>query len=140
MYISLDTEIPHIVIRRKEKHALKTKYRRRTIPLVGFALDVFRQFPMGFPNYLDNPDPLSGVIGKYLRENDLLPSDKHSCYSLRHSFQERLLAVNTTDRVQADLMAHKFERPSYGDGASLIQKHEWLQRICLKTFFDSNVA
>jgi integrase len=71
-------------------------------------------------------------LSKYLKENDLIPSDKHTAYSLRHSFQNRLLAVNAPDRVQADLMGHKFNRPSYGDGSSLKQKLEWLNKIELK--------
>ena len=54
-------------------------------------------------------------------------------YSLRHSFQERSLAVNTPDRVQADLMGHKFNRPAYGEGAALVHKLERLDKIRLKS-------
>lgn len=81
-------------------------------------------------SYRDNPDVLSTYLNKYLRANDLLPSEKHSVYSLRHSFQDRLLAVNAPDRVQAELMGHKFGRPRYGDGATLKMKSDWLKKIC----------
>lgn len=130
--IILDDNIPHIIIAPRHKKALKTKYRKRTIPLVGYALDAFRACPEGFTEYRDRPDSLSTHLSKFLRENDILPSENHSVYSLRHSFQDRLLAANAPDRLQADLMGHKFTRPYYGDGASLSQKLEYLQRIQIK--------
>ena len=130
--ILLDDEIPHIWIRPRKGRSLKTKFRERKIPLIGFALEAFKACPNGFTQYRDRPDALSGCLSKYLLENKLLPSDQHTVYSLRHSFQDRLLAVNAPDRVQADLMGHKFQRPAYGDGATLLQKLHWLQRIKLE--------
>lgn len=130
--ICINASISHIILRPQEKKALKTKYRKRIIPLVGYALEAFKNHPEGFTDYRDNPDRLSNELGKYLRENNLLPSDQHTVYSLRHSFQDRLLAVNAPDRVQADLMGHKFQRQSYGNGASLEQKLEWMKKIRLK--------
>lgn len=129
--IILDHEVPHIVIVPRHKKALKTKYRKRSIPLVGYALEAFKACPDGFTHYRDRPDALSGVLSSYLRENNLLPTPHHTVYSLRHSFQDRLLSVNAPDRVQADLMGHKFNRPSYGDGASLYQKLHWLNKTKL---------
>lgn len=130
--IKLDAEIPHIIITPRHKKALKTRYRKRTIPLVGYALDAFKACPNGFTDYRGRPDSLSGLLSKYLKEHDLLPSENHTVYSLRHSFQDRLLAANAPDRVQADLMGHKFQRQAYGKGASLEQKYEWLEKIKLK--------
>jgi integrase len=130
--IFLDEEIPYIHIRRRKGRSLKTKFRERKIPLVGFAMDAFKACPNGFTDYNDRPDSLSGLLSKYLHEHKLLPSDQHTVYSLRHSFQDRLLAENSPDRVQADLMGHKFQRPSYGEGATLAHKLNWLQKIQLK--------
>jgi hypothetical protein len=65
--------------------------------------------------------------------NNLLPTDQHSVYSLRHSFQDRLTAVNTPDRIQADLMGHKFNRSVYGTGATLVHRLEWMEKIQLKS-------
>lgn len=130
--IILESDTPHIRISKHKQHSLKTRYRPREIPLVGFALDAFRACHQGFTDYYQSPDYLSARIGGYLRENGLLPTEDHTTYSLRHSFQDRLLAVNAPDRVQADLMGHKFNRPSYGEGASLAQKLEWLSKIELK--------
>lgn len=131
--IVLDVEIPYIDIKPRKGRALKTKFRTRKIPLVGYALEAFKTCPDGFTNYHDRPDSLSGLISKYLHEHGLLPSEQHTVYSLRHSFQDRLLAVNTPDRIQADLMGHKFSRPRYGDGATLAHKLEWMKKVQLKT-------
>lgn len=130
--IKLNAEIPFIHIRDKPNRPLKTPHSERTIPLVGYALLAFKECPDGFPDYRNLPDRLSNTLNKYLRQHDLLPSKDHTVYSLRHSFQDRLLQVNTPDRVQAELMGHKFNRPKYGDGASLEQKRDWLLKICLR--------
>lgn len=130
--ICLDHEIPHIKIEPYDGHKLKTKFRKRIIPLVGYALEAFKQFPEGFAKYRGNPDNLSNAVGKYLRENDLLPTDKHSAYSLRHSFQDRLTNADVPDRTQVDLMGHQFDRQKYGAGPSLEKKAEWLKKIQLK--------
>lgn len=130
--IVLDAEIPHIHIRSRKRRNLKTKYRKRKIPLVGFAMDAFRACPQGFTKYFERPDSLSSLLNKYLHDNNLMPSEDHSVYSLRHSFQDRLLAANTPDRVQADLMGHKFGRPKYGGGSTLEHKLEWMKKIQLK--------
>lgn len=102
--IVLDAEIPHIIIQPRSKKILKTKYRKRIIPLVGYAFEAFKACPQGFTAYRDAPDALSNALNKYLSENALLPTKRNTVYSLRHSFQDRLLAVNAPDRVQAHLM------------------------------------
>lgn len=130
--IKLDDPVPHIHICDRPNRPLKTPHNDRKIPLIGYALDAFKAMPNGFPKYFDKPDTLSSAVNKFLRENDLMPSSKHSVYSLRHSFQDRVLAVEAPDRVQAELMGHKFNRPKYGNGPTLEQKREWLRKIQLK--------
>ena len=78
------------------------------IPLVGAALVAFRELKGGFVRYRGKADLIShtrreffATINKYLRENGLIPSDRHSLYSLRHSFEDRLTAVEPPDKVQA---------------------------------------
>lgn len=124
--INLQHEIPHISIKDRKERELKTPHSEREIPLVGHALDAFKKLPEGFTRYRDKTDSLTGLLNKFLREHELLPSEKHSLYSFRHSFQDRLLATNAPDRVQAELMGHKFQRPKYGEGATLKQKQEWM--------------
>lgn len=130
--IFLDAPVSYIYIKDRPDKTLKTPHSQRTIPLVGYALEAFQQMPDGFKRYRDRPDNLSNYLNRFLRSNNLLPSKQHSVYSLRHSFQDRILSVNAPDRVQADLMGHKFDRPVYGDGATLEQKREWMMKIKLK--------
>ena len=132
--IILDGSIPHIIIHDRKTKLLKTPYSNRTIPLVGYALQAFQKCPEGFTNYRDRFDSLSNLLHKYLKTHNLLPSKNHTVYSLRHSFQDRLTHVNAPDRVQAQLMGHKFNRPEYGQGASLTLKKEWMDRVCLLNF------
>lgn len=94
-------------------------------------LKPFRNSRTALP-IMHDPDGLSGDICDHLRENKLLPSENHTLYSLRYSFQDRLLAANAPDRVQTDLMGHKFQREDYGNGASMEQKLEYLEKIKLK--------
>ena len=70
--IVLDADIPHINIRRRQFHGLKTRFRPRKIPL-GFAMDAFKACPNGFDEYFERPDSLSTTVGKYLSENEMLP-------------------------------------------------------------------
>jgi integrase len=120
--IRLDTDVPHIKIEAVGR-TLKTDSSERVIPLVGVSLDAFRAFPNGFPRYADNPS-LSDTINKFLRENKLLQTEGHSLYSLRHSFEDRLLAAGVDERLRMDLMGHQIKRERYGAGGDL----EHLQR------------
>ena len=130
--IMLDAEIPHIYIRPNSNRQLKTRYSERKLPLMGCSLKAIKECPDGFPRYVGKTDTFSGLIGQFFRDNDLLPSKRHTLYSLRHGFQDRLTRVNAPDRIQAELMGHKFNRPLYGDGPTLKQKKEWLEKISLE--------
>lgn len=130
--IILDAEIPHIKIRPNRTRALKTPQSERDLPLVGASLYAFKELDGPFKRYHGKPDLISSTINKYYRENKLFPSKSHSLYSLRHSFEDRLTAVEPPDKVQAALMGHKYIRPRYGDGPSLEQKRLWLDKIAFK--------
>ena len=129
--VLLFDDVPHIKIRKNALRSLKTPQSERDIPLVGAALVAFRELKGGFVRYRGKADLISATINKYLRENGLIPSDRHSLYSLRHSFEDRLTAVEPPDKVQAALMGHKYVRPKYGHGPSLEQKKLWLDKIAL---------
>lgn len=129
--IILNDPTPHIKIRFKDRQELKTIYSERDIPLIGITLEIFKQYPNGFPKYRNKSETLSATVNKYFRENGLMPSKKHSLYSLRHSFQDRMTEANMPDRVQCELFGHKFSRPEYGAGPSLVLKQEWLEKIRL---------
>ena len=133
--IHLDVEIPYLSIRSNHIRQLKTAYSERDIPLVGVALHAFEQCPNGFEHYRSKKsgaDNFSASMNKHLRSKGLLPMVGQSVYSLRHSFQDRLTQHNVLDRIQAQLMGHRFGRPAYGEGANLKQKQEILEQICFK--------
>ncbi|MDR3472652.1 MAG: integrase [Devosia sp.] len=126
--IRLDHKVPHVQIR-ADGRVLKTDHSARDMPLVGCALAVMRLHPEGFPRYRDKPDSLSAIVNKVLEGKKLLPTPEHSVYSLRHSFEDRLTAIEAPEKVVASLMGHKWIRPKYGAGPSLEQKRDWLAKI-----------
>lgn len=129
--ILLDHAVPHVQVR-PDGRVLKTDHSERDIPLVGCALAVMKLHPKGFPRYLDKADSLSALVNKFLENAGLLPTDNHSLYSLRHTFEDRLTAVEAPEKVVAMLMGHKWHRPRYGIGPSLEQKQRWLEMIAFK--------
>jgi integrase len=125
--IRLDADVPHISIEPNGRQ-LKSAYAQRIIPLAGVSLEALRECPDGFPRYADNPS-LSATVNKYLRENKLLETPDHSMYSLRHAFEDRMLAAGVDDRIRRDLFGHSLDRERYGRGASLVHLHKIIQSI-----------
>lgn len=128
--IRLEANIPHLKIEEVGGRQLKTEHSERVIPLVGVSLEAFRAFRDGFPRYADKAG-LSGTVNKFLRENGLLETEEHSLYSLRHSFEDRLLEAKVDERVRRDLMGHTLQRERYGAGGSLEFLHGEVQKIAL---------
>ena len=126
--IFLDGDIPYIWIQPYKNHELKTLQSKRQIPLVGASLFAFRQLPHGFLHYT-NPDTASSTVNKFLRENDLKPSSRHSLYSLRHTFKDRLRDTEAPEEIIDELMGHKKKGPKYGRGHLLEKKYKWMQEI-----------
>ncbi|WYK05431.1 DUF6538 domain-containing protein [Cereibacter sphaeroides f. sp. denitrificans] len=127
--IVLDAEIPHISIE-GEARTLKSPRARRKIPLTGVSLEAAKLHPEGFPRYHDNPS-LSATVNKFLRENGLAESPKHTLYGFRHSFEDRCLAAGIDERVRRDLMGHALTREEYGAGATLEHLHRLLAPIAI---------
>lgn len=127
--IRLDAPVPYIDIRPNRFRDLKVAHTRRQIPLVGSALAAAEALPGGTARYREAADSASAAINKFLRGHAMLPTENHSLNSLRHSFEDRLTAVEPPDKIQAALMGHKYHRPRYGAGPSLAQKKVWLDRI-----------
>ena len=100
---------------------------------MGIALSAMQRHPEGFPRYFDKASSLGQIVNKFLGHHKLRPTPDHCVYSFRHGFQDRLTAAEAPDRIQADLMGHRYIRERYGKGPSLEQKHKWLSRI---GFFD----
>lgn len=121
--IKLDGNIPHILVRHNEHRSLKTSHRGRSIPLVGQSLLAFQRHPEGFPSYRkpNGSDALSAVIMKHLKKHDLLETDQHSVYSLRHLFMDRMRKHRFPEELQNYLMGHKHPTMGahYGSGYAL---------------------
>jgi hypothetical protein len=126
--IHLDCDIPHVEVL-PDGRRVKTKDSIRAIPLVGTALAAMRMFPKGFPRYLDKASSFSGYVNGYLLDNDLRPTRKHSLYSLRHTFKDRLIAAKCQDSMIEALMGHSDDHPKYGSGPALDLKFEVLHAI-----------
>jgi integrase len=128
--IDLSGNIPHIKIRPNATRALKNLVSARDIPLVGISLTAMRRHPDGFPRYAGK-DRFSDDMNRYLRRKGLVETKGHTVYSLRHSFEDRLLDLKEPDRLCADLMGHATTRERYGSGATLVHKLEALTRLAL---------
>ncbi len=137
-HIHLAGAVPYIEIV-PEGRQLKNAPSARRIPLVGVSLDAAKAYmqdaPEGdkvFPAYFGK-DKLSAVVNKFLRENGLLESPRHTLYGLRHSFEDRMTAAEPAwpERMKADLFGHALARQRYGDGASLEHVHRRLSEIAL---------
>lgn len=129
--IRLDASVPHVQVRPEGREA-KNHQSERDIPLVGVALMALREQPDGFPRYRDKADSLSALVNQALEARGLRPEPGQTLYSLRHTFEDRLTAVEAPEKVVAALMGHKWHRPRYGLGPSLEQKRDWLERIAFR--------
>ncbi len=127
--IRLDADTPHISIEPVDRE-LKSEASRRELPLVGVSLEAFRNYPVGFPRY-KGKDSLSAAVNKFLRENGLMETPDHTMYSLRHSFEDRMIAFGVDDRIRRDLFGHSLDRQRYGQGATLEHKARILQTIAV---------
>jgi integrase len=133
--IKLTANIPHIRVDAHERdndtpgRELKTEQSKRDIPLVGLALEAMRGHPDGFTRYFDKADNFSAAANKYFKKNKLLPTPRHTIYSLRHSFKDRLKDVECPEEMIDELMGHKIDKPKYGDGYGLQLKLKNIQAI-----------
>ena len=60
-----------------------------------------------FPRYREQPDNLSAAVSGEDHDAGLRPSRAHSlCNGLRHAFEDRLIAVETPQRLLVELLGH----------------------------------
>jgi integrase len=126
--IHLDCDIPHVEVL-PDGRRVKTKDSIRVIPLVGTALAAMKEHPEGFPRYVDKGASFSAYVNGYLLDKGLRPTRKHTVYSLRHTFKDRLVEAKCQDSMIEALMGHSDDHPKYGSGPSLDLKFEVLHRI-----------
>lgn len=126
--IRLDANVPHVIVR-AEGRELKSVSAERVMPLHGVSLEAIRRHPVGFPRYANKATSWSNLVSKYLKSNDLLETDEHRSYSLRHSFADRLADAGCPDRIRDQLMGHREEGTAYGRGASLEALSDWVAKV-----------
>jgi integrase len=134
--IVLDAEVPYICIE-AEGRLLKTEHSERDVPLVGMALEAMKRRRNGFPRYADKGSNLSATLMKHFKKAKLLPTDKHSIYSFRHAFKDRLKAAECPEEMVDELMGHATGKPKYGDGYGLQLKARYIQSIALTAEADA---
>lgn len=111
--IILEAPVPYLDIRETTDRELKVVASARRIPLAGVSLEAIRQARKGFAQYRDK-DNLSATVNKFFRENELMETDEHTLYSLRHGFEARLKLAEVDEELRRYLMGHAIKRPKYG--------------------------
>lgn len=133
--IVLNHEVPHLKIEPDEDpedpREIKTETSIRTVPVVGLAHEVLKKFPNGFTRYRDRGNSLSATVSKFLRENGLRETPRHTFYSLRHSFEDRMKEAKVDAELRRILMGHALDRPEYGEGGSLKLRQEAMLAVTL---------
>lgn len=112
---------------------LKVRHTAREIPLLGVSLEAAKRIVArgGMSRYPGKSPTWSAAVGKFMTENGLRETPRHSAYSLRHYVEDQLLAAGVDDRVRADILGHKYHRPRYGDGGALVGRRDALALIAL---------
>lgn len=128
--IVLTGKVPYIHIRPSDQREIKNKNSKRIIPLVGVSLRALEKHAQGFPRYRDKPTA-SATINKYLRENGLQETPRHTIYGLRHAFEDRMLEAGIDERVRRQILGHALDRERYGEGGRLEFRHAQLLRVAL---------
>lgn len=129
--IRLNHHVPHLIVQ-PDGRLLKTDHSERIVPLVGVALAAMRLQPHGFPSYVDRAPSLCALVNKTMKAHGLRPEPGQSLYSLRHTFEDRLTAIEPPEKIQAYLMGHRYSRPKYGSPPSLEQLHSWVSKIAFR--------
>lgn len=130
--IRLDAEVPHVVVTPTKTRELKTDTSEREIPLVGVSLLAFSAQPEGFPRYWDRETGLSALANKALRRAGIISEPGVTLYSLRHSFEDRMIEAGADERMRRELMGHRYDREKYGNGPSLAMKRDLLLRMAFQ--------
>jgi len=137
--INLDCEIPHINLIPHPWRRLKTKGSHRCIPLVGTSLwacerilkhnnDSIYAFPRYTSQDICNANSASAALNKWMKEK---LSDSYVIHGFRHSFRDRLRAVECPSEVIDQLGGWRLKSvgQGYGSGYDLDVLHKWISKI-----------
>ena len=136
--IRLSDDTPHILIHPHPWRRLKTIGSKRKVPLIGSALWAAKRIistsgsSFAFPSFCNGQvlksNSVSARLNKWLK---LKIGDEYVIHSLRHSFRDRLRAVDCPSEV-ADALggwSTKTVGQSYGAGHNLQSLNRWMMLI-----------
>jgi hypothetical protein len=79
----------------------------------------------------DNGDAFSAAVNKFVEDHGLRESERHTLYSLRHGFNDRLRESEAPDELKDEWMGYDTKKPRYGDEHGLRLKLKYIERIAL---------
>ena len=138
--LNVDCDFPHLVIQPYSHRSLKTLSSERTVPLVGNSLWAARRIigttdsEYCFPRYTSgsgcNANSASAAINKWIKT---VAGPEAVIHSLRHSFRDRLRAVEAPLEIIDQLggWSLKTVGQGYGDGYGIDVMTKWLNKIVL---------
>ena len=136
--VDLESPIPNLSIKPHEWRTLKTPSSTREIPLVGASLEAVKRLVSTsnddflFPTYANlnetKSNSASAALNKWLKKK--LGKD-YVIHSLRHSFRDRLRAVQCPPELINELggWSKASVGEGYGNGYPLKVKAEWMRKI-----------
>ena len=139
--INLDCDYPHIVLTPYPHRTLKTLSSERIVPLVGKSLWAARRIIESteslycFPRYTSasgcNANSASAAINKWIKT---VAGSEAVIHGLRHSFRDRLRAVETPSEIIDQLggWSLKSVGQGYGDGYQLNILSKWIEKIVIQ--------
>ena len=97
--IILNTDVPHVHIRKNSTRGLKTDHSERLIPLLGVSLEAAKKLVAqgGWGKRLGKNMYATSLINRNMRESGLVTDKRQSLYSLRHWFQDQLTKRDVVD-------------------------------------------
>lgn len=131
--ICLDCSVPYVHVRENDIRVLKTAHSDRKIPLVGISLDAAISLKNrgGWGKRAGKNMYATSIINRHLKAMNAFGKRGQSFYSLRHWFSDQLVNLEVIDRIQCQLIGHRFQRPTYGNGASLEMLRDIVKKFAL---------
>ncbi|KAA5597247.1 site-specific integrase [Blastochloris sulfoviridis] len=122
-----------ITIQENAHRRLKNKSSKRTIPIIGPAIEELKGLPASgplFPRYAGKSDIASAALMKMVRKRAKITDEKLTWHSWRHLAKDLMREAEVSEDNQLRLLGHAGNGVSfnYGKGVSIGQLREDLER------------